>query len=153
MKKVIIGKDKKTNKDKLQIFTPIDERKKEEERILKKYPKLFRQKDLSISETAMCWGLNIGEGWFWLLERLCEQLQWDIDRNKHPQIEFTQIKEKFGLLRAHTNGSDDKQYGMIDLAEYLSGFICEECGTTKDVSQNKKGYIRTLCIKCRKNEK
>jgi len=40
--------------------------------------------------------------------------------------------------------------GMIWLAEQMSYQICECCGTTKDVSQNDKGWITTLCKECRK---
>jgi len=123
-------------------------------KLFKKYPKIFRQRKLSMKETCMCWGLEVGNGWYWLIDHLCYQLQWYIEHNKYPQIEATQVKEKFGTLRFYTNGGNDVQDGMITLAEYLSGFICEDCGSTNNVSQT-EGWIVTLCDKCMKerNEK
>ena len=143
------------NKDKLQIFKPIDARKIEEERILKKYPQIFRQKDLSMKETCMCWGLEIGLGWMPLVDCLCGMIQAYINHNKLPQLEAVQVKEKFGGLRFYVSGGIDNYIdGMIELAGDLSYFICEDCGTMRNVSRNIKGWVRTLCPECRKkNEK
>ena len=112
-----------------------------------KYPKIFRQKDLSMKETAMCWGIDCGDGWFMLLDNLCNCLQHSTDVNKHPQIEAEQVKEKWGALRFYANG-DDFQQGMIQFAEYMSNYICEKCGTTDDVKQCGGSYIQTLCKRC-----
>lgn len=124
-------------------------KKELQDALFKKYPKIFRQKDLPMQETAMCWGIATSDGWYWLIDKLCSHLQWDIDHNKYPQIEATQVKEKFGTLRFYTNGSNDAQEGMISFAEFLSGFICEKCGSTEDVSET-RGWIVTLCKKCMK---
>jgi hypothetical protein len=125
-------------------------KKELQNKLYKKYPKIFVQRKLSMTQTAMCWGLECSDGWYWLIEKLCEMLQWDIDHNKHNQIEATQVKEKFGTLRFYTNNQDEKQAGMIALAEYMSGYVCERCGETKGVTQT-KGWIVTLCQKCKKN--
>ncbi len=121
-----------------------------EQALLSKYPKIFRQAKDKCTETCMCWGLECSEGWFGLIDTLCELLQFDIDKNGQPQIEAAQVKEKFGGLRFYTTGTNDRQNGMIDFAERLSLTICESCGTTENVRQNKSGWIQTLCTKCRK---
>lgn len=94
---------------------------------------------------------NCGDGWFRLIYDTCLKLQWDTDHNNHggefPQIVFTQIKEKFGTLRLYVAGASDYQYGIIDMAESVSGWICEYCGTTKDVG-NTQGWVRTICREC-----
>jgi hypothetical protein len=95
----------------------------------------------------MCWGIECGDGWFNLIDNLCDLLQWDSDHNKYPQIEAVQVKEKFGTLRFYVNGTNLQQEGMISFAEYLSGSICERCGSMEDVSQT-NGWIVTLCKKC-----
>ena len=118
-----------------------------EKKLYKKYPKIFRQRKLPMSQTCICWGLECGDGWYFLIDHLCGLLQWDIDRNEHEQIEAVQVKEKFGTLRFYTNGADEKQDGMISFAEDLSGYICEECGSTDKVTQT-KGWIITLCKSC-----
>lgn len=115
--------------------------------LLEKYPKIFIQHSLSPQKTAMCWLFECGDGWFWLIKHLCAQLQWDIDRNEYPQIEATQVKEKFGSLRFYVNNSNNEQSAMITLSERLSEFICEDCGSTDNVTQT-RGYIRSLCKKC-----
>lgn len=123
--------------------------KKLQEKLYKKYPKIFVQKDKPMTETCMCWGFECGDGWYDLIDMLCGIIQWDIDNNGHPQIEATQVKEKYGTLRFYTNGQNDRQTGYINFAEYLSGFICEGCGSNDKVTRT-KGWIVTLCPKCMK---
>lgn len=124
-----------------------------QEKLFSKYPKIFIQKKLSMTETAMCWGIECGDGWYWLIDMLCNQIQYDIDKNNEPQIEAVQVKEKFGGLRFYTDITTDRQRGMIALAENMSYSICEDCGTTKDVTQNTEEYIQSLCIECRSKSK
>uniref|UniRef100_A0A6M3Y1S3 Uncharacterized protein n=1 Tax=viral metagenome TaxID=1070528 RepID=A0A6M3Y1S3_9ZZZZ len=117
-----------------------------DKKLCKKYPKIFAQRHRDMKETAMCWGFECSNGWYWLINMLCSRLQWDIDHNNYPQIEATQVKEKFGTLRFYTNGANDTQEGMISLAEFMSGYICEKCGTTEGVTQT-SGWVITLCKK------
>ena len=60
-----------------------------QEKLFDKYPKIFRQKDLSMKETAMCWGISCGPGWYNILDCLCYRLQSMIDR-PHENIEMYQ---------------------------------------------------------------
>lgn len=50
-------------------------KKELQEELFQKYPKIFRQKDLPMSQTAMCWGIDCGDGWFWLIDSLCFEIQ------------------------------------------------------------------------------
>lgn len=118
-------------------------------KLLKKYPKIFIQHTWSIKDSAMPWLFECGDGWYKIIDLLCELLQWDIDENKHHQIEATQVKEKYGGLRFYTNGEDDKQHGLICFAQRLSEETCEECGSMEDVTQT-KGWICSLCPTCMK---
>lgn len=47
-----------------------------------------------------------------------------------------QVKEKFGMLRIYTSQLDIYMDGLIDMAEEVSGHICEECGN--------KGILYTI---------
>lgn len=118
-----------------------------EKELYKKYPKLFRQKDLSMQETCMCWGIETGTGWYWLLYNLCSCIQDYIDANDKPQVEVVQVKEKFGALRYYINNGDDYIYGMISLAESLSYRMCENCGSMVDIVHT-SGWIKTTCKAC-----
>ena len=115
--------------------------------LYKKYPKLFRQKDMSMQVTCMCWGVCCQDGWYWLIDMLCGCIQSYVDNNKKTQPEFGQVKQKYGSLRVYCDNSDTTIEGMIWFAEYMSYKICEKCGSTKDITHT-KGYIRTLCKNC-----
>jgi hypothetical protein len=130
--------------------------------LYKKYPKLFIQKDLPMTKTCMCWGICFEKGWFRLLDILCGQIQHIIDnhndgfdkgydyylnKGKIQQVEFLQLKEKFGGLRAYYNGGNDEIAGMIRLAEEMSYHICEYCGTMDNIGCT-SGWIKTICRDC-----
>ena len=124
-------------------------KKELQDKLFEKYPKIFRQKDLPMTETCMCWGVECGNGWFKIIDLLCEILQWDTDNNHYPQIEATQVKEKFGGLRFYTNGENEQQSGAIEYACYLSQHTCEQCGSMEDVTQT-EGWVVTMCKPCLK---
>jgi len=96
----------------------------------------------------MCWGISCGDGWYWLLDSLCSRLQNLTEEENKPQIEVTQVKQKFGGLRFYITCGDDVVYNIIDFAEYLSYSICEECGSMKNVHLTKEYWIQSLCEEC-----
>ena len=136
-----------------------------EKKLYDKYPEIFRQKDLPMTQTCMCWGISCGDGWYNILDNLCSmimahnknlnwKIKYDIEKGKAteadlvPVIQATQVKEKFGGLRFYTNSTDDYVEGLVGMAEAMSECTCEECGNPG--KQNDHGWIRTLCDPCRK---
>lgn len=94
----------------------------------------------------------------WPLVWLCRKMRWyKILPDLHyvnvniPQVVVLQVKEKMSGLRFYYQGGDDEICGMIKLAEAMSYSICEDCGEfSNKVSQNKKGWIKSLCPRCMK---
>jgi len=94
-----------------------------EEELYQSFPKLFAQKELDHTKTCMCWGIECPNEWFQIIKNACINLQKICDEYGY-QIEFTQIKEKFGGLRMYfdfINGTPDQMitevYNTVDLAE------------------------------------
>lgn len=150
-------------------------------KLFEKYPKIFVQKDLSMKETSMCWGIDCGDGWYTLLDCLCFELQKLTDNGEDtynyypfgkffanlfrngklmgrwtkkslPQIEATQIKEKFGTLRFYNSGHCKQAEVLISYAETLSAQTCEICGATKNVSLTESMCLKILCENCKIKE-
>jgi len=99
-------------------------KKELEQKLYNKFPKLFVQKDLPMTQTAMCWGIDTPDEWYNIIDTACEQIQSMIDNNKHlsdkfPQIEFTQVKEKFGALCMYYYPSTDYVDGIVDMADAM----------------------------------
>jgi len=125
-------------------------RKELQTQLYQKYPKIFKEKDLDITLSAMGWGFQCDDGWYNLLDNLCRDIQSYIDNNKKvKQVIATTVKEKYGTLRFYYTGGDDEINDMVNLAEDLSGEICEICGSTRKVKRNIEGYIQTRCRRCR----
>ncbi len=104
--------------------------KKELDALLcQRYPRIFAERELSMKETAMCWGFSCGDGWFELIDALCERLQFWTDHNHAPQVVACQVKEKWGALKFYPRGeASAEQWGMIRMAEAMSARICDQCG-------------------------
>lgn len=126
--------------------------------LVEKYPLIFKNRYGDMRETAMCWGFECGDGWYQILDNLCNNIQSHIDwQNKNfekgypyyeksvPQVVATQVKEKFGGLRFYYEGGDDHISGMVRMAESWAANSCEECGAPGTVRRG--GWIRTLCDK------
>ena len=113
-----------------------------------KYPAIFSDRKADMQVTAMCWGFDCGDGWFPLIDSLCDQITNHLKHNAEKdtaQFVASQIKEKFGGLRFYGNGGDDTITSFIWFAESLSYRICEECGAMQDTKVYTDGWHRTLC--------
>lgn len=185
-----------------------------DEQLCAKYPKIFVNRYGDMKTTAMCWGFECSDGWYWLIDRLCSNLQWNTDHNnkdyviknpklrklipqlerlihkipgkynirkkrqwnplvifrgfllgklydwrksleyvyiesnRYPQIVASQVKEKYGGLRFYVEGASREQYAVISFVETLSNYICERCGSTKNIGHT-IGWITTLCEDCK----
>ena len=130
-------------------------KKELQNKLFEKYPKIFKQRELDRTVTAMCYGIACGDGWHVLIDEMCGNIQnhiENVNRNKpeeeHIVCEATQVKEKWGGLRFYVQGSDDFIDGIIDLAESMSYRICSKCGN-QSTPQKKRGWIYTLCDNCK----
>jgi hypothetical protein len=134
-----------------------------QDELFKKYPDFFSNKDKSPMESCMSMGIECGNGWYDLINSICqivESLNKNIkDRNRLIagnnetiiDFKFDQIKEKFGGLRAYYSGGNDYIRGLVTMVETMSYKTCEVCGNKG--KPNKGGWISTLCDSCRsKNE-
>lgn len=114
--------------------------------LCERYPKIFAHRHGDPRETLMCFGFECGDGWFDLIDCLCREIQWHLDKNAKadtPQFVAVQIKEKFGTLRFYGDGGDDKIRNMIWFAESFSGRVCETCGSPG--KRRGGGWIYTAC--------
>lgn len=123
--------------------------------LFNKYPTLFINRNKSIQESCMAFGIECGDGWYDLIRSVCweiKQHEENIELRKkynpdyltdYQPTKFDQIKEKYGGLRIYFNGGDDHVKGVICLAEDMSFNICEVCGNKGKPNQG--GWISTLC--------
>jgi hypothetical protein len=104
--------------------------------IFEKYPKIFGDKDKPMTETCMCWGLEVPQSWLPIIDELCDAMtnctytmstlgfEGTI---KFPQVVAEQIKEKFNGLRFYYR----LEYEQEDIPEkvvkqhygYIDGMI------------------------------
>lgn len=121
-----------------------------QKKLFKKYPKIFKQTNSLITQSCMGFGVETPSSWYWIIDNLCNSIQTYINNNKHlkiEQLQFTQLKEKFGTGRFYYQGGDRKIDGMIQLAENMTSSICACCGSINDIKET-QGWISFLCSNC-----
>lgn len=121
--------------------------------VCEKWPELFRQRHLPRTETCLCWGLDIGNGWFPLIWEMCEKLDF-IRRSFDIVVEFTQIKSKYGSLRAYVSYScpkvndkitnDEDAFLVFDIVEDVIGKYQRESAYT--CSKTGEWYYKKITI-------
>ena len=112
----------------------------------KKFPELYPI-DLSF---------DCDDGWFRVLLWLSRYIEMYITQQNEmaktnpqyyqpvKQVVARQIKQKFGTLRFYYEGGNEHTETIIKYTEFISGYICEDTGSTNDVGYNNKGYIQVL---------
>lgn len=164
-----------------------------EQKLIEKYPILFRDVNEPVTKSCMAFGCEFSDGWYKLLDELCEYItrlsnrtdllklnkEYHTEENrgfiylKRPTISFTQVKEKFGMMRIYWSGNsvenweeicakvhqDDRERAVnkyydevqnaIDYVEYLSSKVCEVCGLPGTMS--KEGWMSVRCNEHKKN--
>ena len=114
-----------------------------QEKLFNKYPKIFGDRTKPMTETCMCWGLEVGDGWYSLIDVLCEALTYtystsvkvDEEDGKRlgiepysgsyyfmvepPQVIATQVKEKYGTLRFYYREEYSKEImSLVETGKY-----------------------------------
>jgi len=123
--------------------------------LVKKYPKILRDYKGDIMQTALYFGCQNEDGWYSLLDKCMEKLQYFCDlcsyrSGEEVQVIATTIKEKYGTLCFYTSvyGGDNTQHDIIDdiidQAERKSAYTCEVTGEHGELCK-KGGWYRTLC--------
>jgi len=127
----------------------------QDKHLCEKYPKIFRGRNGSSTETCMTWGFECGSGWFDIIDVLCQEIQSHIDRKsigleeedkQYLQVIASQVKEKYGELRFYYSGGDETIDDLVSMAEQLSLRTCETCGNPG--KRHGEGWIITLCDPC-----
>ena len=64
------------------------------------------------------------------------------------KLQFVQIKEKYASLRMYTNGAPQEVHDVIDKYEFISHFICIDCGSPNACIVNSYGWLLPSCEDC-----
>jgi len=122
-------------------------KKELDDELVQKYPKIFADRYKSCQETCMCWGFEINDGWFNLIDSLCKCIQNYLDfKPEIEQVIASQVKEKYGTLCFYFYGGDEYIQGLVSMTEYLSGCTCEICGNSGKSMDD--GWVKVRCEKC-----
>jgi hypothetical protein len=113
-----------------------------------RFPALYAEHSLPMTQTCMCWGFECDNGWFDLIWMLSLALE-DESKQSNAPIVAQQVKEKFGGLRFYISGNE-RAYSLAYLAENASYQVCETCGSNSGRMHHRGTWLKTLCVKCGK---
>jgi hypothetical protein len=83
------------------------------------------------------------DGWYHILNFTLFSIQDYIDSSGVPQVEATQIKEKFGSLNFYYFGGDENVKFLVSSAKKFSLEVCEVCG--EDGALINDGWMKVRC--------
>jgi hypothetical protein len=105
-------------------------------KLIEKYPEQFKN---------LKW-IECDDGWYDILNKLCYIVNNHLDYKKriNDSLDFfwwSQIKEKFGGLRAYYYGGDEFIRGATWMTESMSYSICEHTGEKGKLRKQKKDEV------------
>lgn len=89
-------------------------KKELDELLCQRYPKIFRDRHADMRTTAMCWGFDISNGWFNIIDKMCRNMQGHIDgsrKNRARALRYNRALKKaiagdtMPLLKYNTFGT------------------------------------------------
>lgn len=123
-------------------------------KLVGKYPKILRDFRGDPKVTCMAFGIETDDGWYNLLDKCMEKLQYFCDLcskdGREVQVIADQIKEKFGGLRFYISvyGANEIENKIVDdiilEAERNATNICEATGESGNLC-SRGGWYKTLC--------
>lgn len=99
------------------------------------FPKDFCEEAIFGFECNDGWG-DLIQATLWLVQRRAPLGALD--------VEVTQVKEKFGQLRIYHRGGDESIGAAFEIAEVVSGCVCEMCGMPGGVI-SVDGWLQARC--------
>lgn len=114
-----------------------------QDNLFKKYPDLFQEKNLDMTKTCMCWGIDTPDHWYDTIDTLCEKI---VSYNKH--VKALQVKEKYGELCFYLDWYDGYLDKFIEEANEEIRKICAVCGSRENVKYSNVGWFLYKCEKC-----
>lgn len=87
--------------------------------LYQRWPAIFTE-HLRTQDEDASWQIWCRDGWFDLIDALCEQLQCWTDTRDTPQYVATDVKEKFGELRFVARYKSAEQIGAVKIAYAMS---------------------------------
>ena len=77
-----------------------------QQKLFDKYPKIFADRTKPKTKTCMCWGLEVSDGWYDLIDVLCEALTYTYST-------YLQIDEEDGLEEIYEMNSKDYRAAFL----------------------------------------
>jgi hypothetical protein len=81
--------------------------------LCKRYPNIFADRNRTMTETAMCWGFEHGDGWYNIIDQLCANIQSHIDQS----VKNNQWDLKYNAMVTKALAGD-----ITELEEYYNGY-------------------------------
>ena len=97
-----------------------------DKQLCEKYPKIFRDRNATMYESCMHWGLSVGDGWFNILDATCANIQGHINQTRKQRanaLKFNRVLkraiagDKNGLEHYHTYNGRLCDWGQKQVAE------------------------------------
>jgi hypothetical protein len=108
-------------------------RKDLDDKLVKDFPNLYRERHGDPLHTCMCWGFP-EDGWFNLIYELSSKLEALILQQPPENRELyaaKQCKQKFDRLELYMDNYTKEMFELIQEAREASLLICEDCGKNK----------------------
>lgn len=102
-----------------------------DKQLCEKYPKIFVNRYASMEESCMCWGLEVGNGWYNLIDLLCEAVTYTYSTSVEIDEEDGKRLGIEGFVFS-TEGETQKRYFFnVKAPQVIADQVKEKFGTLR----------------------
>ena len=105
--------------------------------LVKKYAPMFRDRHGDMRTTAMCWGFEVGDGWFNIINTLCGLICSDW---LYAKLEYDQIKDRVGKRRFDNEDEDWNKFVTQEQVDEAKFKMDEQAERIPVVTQVKEKF-------------
>lgn len=101
-----------------------------DKKLCEQFPEIFKDRHGNMKETCMCWGFSHGDGWYYIVEKLCKNLE-NIRKKYDIHVKAVQVKQKNGTLRFYYDPSFGDRWTRkssicVKIIDFIRNILCSK---------------------------
>ena len=103
-----------------------------DKKLVQDFPLLYADRHGSAQETCMCWGFEVGDGWYQIIDSLCNQIQHRVDWKQEQKEKYSKLVQLYKYWNSKVNLISRKDIDNLEINHILHSLSIVKIVSFKD---------------------